>query len=100
MLVVWAPSLRRRRPGMAGCAALPARHRHADRADAQVRRATRGGQATLAERMKLLTEHDARVEGRIALLQAQRKHLQEKIDWYRKQLPVTAHPDRPFRPRV
>jgi len=70
---------------------------------AQMRRyaeLARGGQATLAERMKLLTEHDARVEGRIALLQAQRKHLQEKIDWYRKQLPVTAHPDRPFRPRV
>jgi len=46
----------------------------------------RGGQATLAARLNLLTEHDARVEERITLLWAQRKHLQEKIDWYRSQL--------------
>jgi DNA-binding transcriptional MerR regulator len=62
---------------------------------AQMRRyaeLTRGGQATLAERMNLLTDHDARVAEQIALLQAQRKHLQEKIDWYRTQLPVTGCP--------
>jgi DNA-binding transcriptional MerR regulator len=46
-------------------------HRYADLA--------RGGQVTLAERLKLLTEHDAHVQDRIAMLQAQRKHLQEKI---------------------
>jgi DNA-binding transcriptional MerR regulator len=62
---------------------------------AQMRRyaeLARGGQATIAERMTLLTDHDMRVEEQIALLQAQRKHLQEKIDWYRKQLPATPHP--------
>ena len=62
---------------------------------AQMRRyaeLARGGQATLAERMNLLTDQDARVEQQIALLQAQRKHLQEKIDWYRRQLPVVIHP--------
>ena len=50
----------------------------------------RAGQATLAERLNLLTEHDVRVQEQIALLQAQRKHLQEKIDWYREQLPDPA----------
>ena len=50
----------------------------------------RAGQATLAERLNLLTEHDARVQERIALLQAQHKHLREKIDWYRRQLPAAA----------
>jgi len=46
----------------------------------------REGESTLAERMRLLTEHDARVSERIAVLEAQRQHLQEKIDWYRGQL--------------
>jgi len=41
--------------------------------------------------MQLLTDHDVRVQGRITLLQAQHKHLQEKIGWYRSQLP--AEPD-------
>jgi len=50
----------------------------------------RAGQATLAERLNLLTEHDARVQERIALLQAQHKHLREKIDWYHRQLPAAA----------
>jgi DNA-binding transcriptional MerR regulator len=61
---------------------------------AQMRRyaeLARGGQATLAERMNLLIEHDAHVEERITLLQAQRKHLREKIDWYRSQLRAPAH---------
>ena len=60
---------------------------------AQMRRyaeLARGGQATLAERLNLLTEHDARVQERIALLRAQHEHLLEKIDWYRSQLPAAA----------
>ena len=48
----------------------------------------RGGQATVAERLNLLTEHDVRVQERIALLRAQHKHVLEKIDWYRSQLPA------------
>jgi DNA-binding transcriptional MerR regulator len=51
-----------------------------------------GGQATLAERMSLLTEHDTRVKERIALLQAQHGYLQDKIAWYRTQI-ATAVPD-------
>jgi DNA-binding transcriptional MerR regulator len=61
---------------------------------AQMRRyaeLARGGQATLAERMRLLTEHDVRVGEQIALLQAQRAHLRDKIDWYHSQLPATPH---------
>jgi DNA-binding transcriptional MerR regulator len=60
---------------------------------AQMRRyaeLARGGQATLAERMNLLTDHDTRVQERIALLQAQHKHLREKIDWYRSRLAATS----------
>jgi DNA-binding transcriptional MerR regulator len=61
---------------------------------AQMRRyaeLARDGQATLAERLHLLTEHDTRVGEQIALLQAQRIHLRDKIDWYRSQLPPTPH---------
>jgi len=47
---------------------------------------------SLAERLNLLIEHDAHVQDRIAMLQAQRKHLQEKIAWYRDQLPATSYP--------
>ena len=46
----------------------------------------RGGQATVAERLSLLTEHHASVRERITLLEAQQEHLQDKIDWYRSQL--------------
>ena len=46
----------------------------------------RGGEPTVAERLRLLTEHDARVGEQIAELQTQRQHLQEKISWYRRQL--------------
>jgi len=46
----------------------------------------RGGDDTFTERLSLLTEHDAQVQERIAVLQAQREHLQDKIDWYRRQL--------------
>ena len=56
---------------------------------AQMRRyadLARCGDATLAERMSLLTEHELNVQAKIALLQAQQKHLWEKIDWYREQL--------------
>jgi DNA-binding transcriptional MerR regulator len=47
---------------------------------------TRRGQGTLAERLRLLAEHDAHVQERIALLQAQHNHLREKINWYQSQL--------------
>ncbi len=50
----------------------------------------RCGQATLAERLRLLTEHEASVQDRITLLQAQRAHLREKIDWYRSQMAAAA----------
>ena len=50
----------------------------------------RGGEATVAERLGLLTEHDAHVGERIAVLQAQRRHLRDKIDWYRSQLEPAA----------
>jgi DNA-binding transcriptional MerR regulator len=59
---------------------------------AQMRRyaeLTRRGEATMAERLSLLTEHDKQVQERIALLQAQHNHLREKIDWYRSQMPAT-----------
>jgi DNA-binding transcriptional MerR regulator len=46
----------------------------------------REGEPTLAERLRLLTEHDERVGERVAVLQAQRHHLQEKIGWYLSQL--------------
>jgi DNA-binding transcriptional MerR regulator len=60
---------------------------------AQMRRyaeLTRRGQVTMAERLSLLTEHDARVQERISLLQAQHQHLQEKIGWYRSGMSATA----------
>ena len=50
---------------------------------------TRIGHDTLAERLRLLTEHDAQVQERIALLQAQHHHLREKINWYHSQLSAT-----------
>lgn len=56
---------------------------------AQMRRyagLTRHGETTLAERLSLLAEHDARVQEHISLLQAQHKHLQDKIAWYRGQI--------------
>ncbi|WP_277031202.1 MerR family transcriptional regulator [Actinacidiphila oryziradicis] len=48
----------------------------------------REGDRTLAERMALLIEHEARVEQHIADLRAQQEHLRDKIAWYRAQLPV------------
>lgn len=53
---------------------------------AQMRRyaeLSRGGQATMAERLQLLTEHDRQVQERMARLRTQHGQLQEKIDWYR-----------------
>jgi DNA-binding transcriptional MerR regulator len=47
----------------------------------------RQGEPTVAERLRLLTEHDAQVGEQMAVLQAQRQHLQEKISWYHSQLP-------------
>jgi DNA-binding transcriptional MerR regulator len=48
----------------------------------------REGDRTLAERMALLIEHEARVEQHIADLRAQQEHLRDKIAWYRAQLPA------------
>ena len=56
---------------------------------AQMRRyaeLARGGETTLADRLTLLIEHDTCVRERIAALQAEQAHLQEKIDWYRTQV--------------
>jgi len=50
----------------------------------------RCGDDTLVERMNLLTEHELNVQAKIAMLQAQQKHLREKIEWYREQLPAAA----------
>jgi DNA-binding transcriptional MerR regulator len=47
---------------------------------------TRSGDATLAERVRLLRDHDAQVAAMIETLQAQREHLREKIAWYTEQL--------------
>jgi DNA-binding transcriptional MerR regulator len=61
---------------------------------AQMRRyaeLARAGQATLAERLDLLAEHDTRVQERITLLRAQHEHLLEKIEWYRSELSATAY---------
>jgi DNA-binding transcriptional MerR regulator len=60
---------------------------------AQMRRyaeLSRGGEATVTERLNLLIEHDACVQDRITVLQAQHQHLHEKIDWYRGQMPAAA----------
>jgi DNA-binding transcriptional MerR regulator len=48
----------------------------------------REGDRTLAERMALLIEHEARVERHIADLRAQQEHLRDKIAWYRAQFPA------------
>ena len=64
---------------------------------AQMRRyadLTRRGEATMAERLSLLAEHDKQVQERISLLQAQHDHLREKIDWYRSQMSATPRRDR------
>src|SRR5262249_59039432 len=63
---------------------------------AQMRRyadLTRRGEATMAERLSLLAEHDKQVQERVALLQAQHDHLREKIDWYRSQMSATPRRD-------
>ena len=46
----------------------------------------RCGQPTLADRLALPIEHDAQVRERIAALQAEQAHLQEKINWYRAEI--------------
>jgi DNA-binding transcriptional MerR regulator len=56
---------------------------------AQMRRyaeLARCGQPTMTERLDLLIDHDAQVRERIAALQAEHAHLQEKISWYRGQI--------------
>jgi hypothetical protein len=44
----------------------------------------------MADRLALLIEHDVQVSQRIAALQAEQAHLQEKIDWYRTQVTAEA----------
>lgn len=43
----------------------------------------REGEHTLAERQAVLEQHACEVQERIAQLQAQQKHLHDKIAWYR-----------------
>ena len=45
----------------------------------------RTGEATFAERIALLEEHDRSVEEQIGVLRAQQQHIREKIGWYRAQ---------------
>ncbi|MFF0389417.1 MerR family transcriptional regulator [Kitasatospora sp. NPDC004615] len=46
------------------------------------------GPASLLDRIALLEQHDTAVNDHIALLERQRTHLREKIDWYRSLLPA------------
>jgi DNA-binding transcriptional MerR regulator len=43
----------------------------------------RDGDHTMAERLRLLEEHDRAVEDRIAQLRAKQIHIRQKIQWYR-----------------
>ena len=43
----------------------------------------RDGDHTMAERLRLLEEHDRAVEARIAELRAKQLHIRQKIRWYR-----------------
>jgi DNA-binding transcriptional MerR regulator len=43
----------------------------------------RRGDHTIAERLRLLEEHDRAVEARIAELRAKQLHIRQKIQWYR-----------------
>jgi DNA-binding transcriptional MerR regulator len=45
----------------------------------------RGGNHTLADRLRLLEDHDRAIEQRIAELRARQAHVREKIEWYRSQ---------------
>lgn len=46
----------------------------------------RTGEGTLADRLRLLVEHDGRAAETMRTFQAEREHFQEKIAWYREQL--------------
>jgi DNA-binding transcriptional MerR regulator len=43
----------------------------------------RRGDQTIAERLRLLEDHDRAVEERIAELRARQIHIRQKIQWYR-----------------
>jgi DNA-binding transcriptional MerR regulator len=45
----------------------------------------RAGDDTLNDRLRLLSEHDRHVTETIRTLQAQRRHLKDKIAWYQEQ---------------
>ncbi|WP_344612069.1 MerR family transcriptional regulator [Dactylosporangium salmoneum] len=46
----------------------------------------RGGDATFAERVDLLAEHDREIELKIAALRSEQARIREKIAWYQLQL--------------
>lgn len=46
----------------------------------------RTGDDTLQDRLRLLSQHDGHVAETIRTLQAQRKHLKDKIAWYQEQV--------------
>jgi DNA-binding transcriptional MerR regulator len=54
----------------------------------------RAGEGTIAERVDLLSEHDARVEEQIKTLCAQREHLRKKLAAYREMLTAGEETDR------
>jgi DNA-binding transcriptional MerR regulator len=43
----------------------------------------RSGDGTIAERLRLLEDHDRAIEERIAQLRARQAHVRDKIEWYR-----------------
>jgi DNA-binding transcriptional MerR regulator len=45
----------------------------------------RTGEATFAERIELLEEHDRAVQAQIGVLRAQQQHIRDKIKYYRGQ---------------
>ncbi|MFD0277300.1 MerR family transcriptional regulator [Kitasatospora sp. NPDC127111] len=55
----------------------------------------RGGNATVADRLAVLEEHDARVEQQIAHLRRQQRLMRAKIDYYRSVLSDAPAPTAP-----
>ncbi|MBB0245839.1 MerR family transcriptional regulator [Streptomyces alkaliphilus] len=52
----------------------------------------RAGEGTIPDRLALLVEHAARVEGHIARLREQQERLRRKIDWYSAMAPAATAP--------
>ena len=68
---------------MAGDAALPARHRHADRPQQRFAELVRAGEDTAEQRAALLEEHDREIDAKVAQLRVEQRRIREKITWYR-----------------